>query len=59
MFNYAGRDKAPEPVIKPPVIKGEHGPEIVEPPAPVVDKKDEPEPFVWDFAAFKSALKGV
>lgn len=59
MFNYAGRDKAPEPVIKPPVVKGEHGPETVEPPAPVVDKKDEPEPFVWDFAAFKNALKGV
>lgn len=60
MFNYAGRDKAPEPVLKPPVIKGEHGPETVEPPAPVVEpKKDEPEPFAWDFAAFKNALRGV
>lgn len=63
MFNYAGRDNAPEPVIKPAAVKGERGPEAVEPPAPdtpvVEAKKDEPEPFTWDFAAFKNALKGV
>jgi ATP-dependent protease ClpP protease subunit len=55
MFNYAGRDKAPEPVLKPPTVQA-----VVEPPAPVVEpKKDEPEPFAWDFAAFKNALRGV
>lgn len=55
MFNYAGRDAAPAPVLKPPVQ------ETVEPPAPVppvVDKKeDEPAPFAWDFAAFRNALQ--
>lgn len=53
MFNYAGRDKAPEPVLKP-VAKA------TEPPAPepvTEPKKDEPAPFTWDFAAFKSALQ--
>lgn len=60
MFNYAGRDKAPAPVLEPPVVKGEHGPEIVEPVATVVPAVEpEPEPFTWDFAAFKNALKGV
>ncbi len=53
MFNYAGRDKAPAPVIKPP-----DAPAPVEQPAPVVEaKQDEPAPFVWDFAAFKSQLQ--
>lgn len=54
MFNYAGRENAPEPVLKPSAAK-------VEPPPaePVVEepKKDEPKPFTWDFAAFKSALQ--
>ena len=53
MFNYAGRDKAPEPVLKPPTVQA-----VVEPPAPAVEpKQDEPAPFTWDFAAFKSALQ--
>lgn len=55
MFNYAGRENAPEPVLKPSAKQVETPPE-----PPVTDpKKDEPAPFVWDFAAFKSALKGV
>lgn len=56
VFAHAGREKAPEPVIKP----LNEAPPVVEPPAvepPVVDKKDEPAPFTWDFAAFKSALQ--
>jgi ATP-dependent protease ClpP protease subunit len=45
MFAHAGREKAPEPVLKPSAA------------APAVEpKKDEPAPFVWDFAAFKAAL---
>lgn len=53
MFAHAGRGKAPAPVIEPAAP-------VVEPPAPVppvVDKKEELEPFTWDFAAFKSALQ--
>lgn len=56
-YNYSGRDSAPAPVLK-----GEPGPELVDlkdegPTAePVVESK-EPEPFTWDFAAFKSSLK--
>ena len=55
VFAHAGREKAPEPVIKPVAAV----PAVVESPAtPVVEpKKDEPEPFTWDFAAFKSALQ--
>ena len=63
VFAHAGRDNAPEPVIKPLAeLKGEVGPEvtdlgkgdtIVVP--PVVSK--EPEPFKWDFAAFQSSLR--
>jgi ATP-dependent protease ClpP protease subunit len=63
MFNYAGRDNAPEPVLRPQQLKGEHGPEMLDLPAgdPVTpeSKKDEPAPFAWDFEAFKNALKGV
>lgn len=64
MFNYAGRDNAPEPVLKPVELKGEVGPEVVdhkdgETVVPVESKKDDPEPFTWDFSAFKNALKGV
>lgn len=54
VFAHAGRDKAPAPVLKPLAVK------VEEPPAaePVVEpEKDEPEPFTWDFAAFKSALR--
>lgn len=77
VFAHAGREKAPEPVIKPEAryeLKGERGPEIVDLPegSTVVAKADlkkegetavpvvvseEPEPFTWDFAAFKSSLK--
>lgn len=59
MFNHAGRESAPAPVLK-----GETGPELValkdegEIVAPPVESK-EPEPFDWDFTAFKNALKGV
>lgn len=55
MFNHAGRAEAPAPILK-----AEPGPETVAPPAPdtpVVDKKNEPAPFDWDFAAFKSAFQ--
>lgn len=53
MFNYAGRDAAPEPVLKPSAKTVETPPEppVTEP------KKDEPAPLVWDFAEFKSALQ--
>jgi len=51
MFNYAGREKAPEPVLKPAA-------KAVEPPAvSVADKEDNAKPFTWDFAEFKSALQ--
>lgn len=59
MYNHAGRDAAPAPVLK-----GEAGPQVVDLPVegttvvPPVESK-EPEPFAWDFAAFKNALKGV
>ena len=59
VFAHAGRDKAPEPVIK---YQGESGPEPValktegEIVVPPVESK-EPDPFKWDFAAFKSSLK--
>jgi ATP-dependent protease ClpP protease subunit len=54
VFAHAGREHAPEPVTKPLAAT----PAVEEPPAPVVEpKKDEPDPFVWDFAAFKSALQ--
>lgn len=43
MFNYASRDAAPAPVTQPSAKK--------------VEKKDEPEPFSWDFSAFKAALQ--
>lgn len=49
VFAHAGRDNAPEPVLKNEAPEQE----------PVVEPKEEPEPFTWDFAAFKSALKGV
>lgn len=50
MFNHAGRGAAPEPVIS---AVAEKTP-AEEPPAV---EKDEPAPFVWDFAEFKSALQ--
>lgn len=59
VFAHAGRDKAPAPATE---LRGESGPEtaplakegtIVVPTA----ETKEPEPFVWDFAAFKSSLK--
>lgn len=57
MFNHAGRETAPAPVLKPQELKTE----TLDPPAsetPVVEaKKIEPAPFTWDFAAFKSALQ--
>lgn len=52
MFNHAGRESAPAPVLKP-----EPAPAAPPPAPPVVDKKDEPAPFTWDFAAFKDALQ--
>lgn len=48
MYAHAGRDKAPAPVLE---DKTPPAPPVVEP------KKDEPAPFTWDFAAFKSALQ--
>lgn len=54
VFAHAGRENAPAPRTSPPVAKTEDPPA-----APVVEepKKDEPAPFTWDFAAFKSALQ--
>ena len=55
VFAHAGREKAPAPVVVPPVV--EETPVVkdeVPPEAPVEEKSD---PFVWDFAAFKSSLK--
>jgi ATP-dependent Clp endopeptidase proteolytic subunit ClpP len=54
VFAHAGRENAPAPRIKPAAAKVEDPPA-----APVVadPKKDEPEPFTWDFAAFRSALQ--
>ena len=51
MFNYAGRDKAPAPVLEVPVVKDEGVPPV----QPVESK--EPKPFSWDFAAFQASLK--
>jgi ATP-dependent Clp endopeptidase proteolytic subunit ClpP len=46
MYNHAGRDSAPDPVLK------------AEAATPVVeDKKVEEPAFEWDFASFKSSLK--
>ena len=61
VFAHAGRSQAPAPVLKPvaetvPVTVP--GTKEGETPVPPVESK-EPEPFNWDFAAFKSALKGV
>jgi ATP-dependent protease ClpP protease subunit len=56
VYAHSGRDKAPAPVIKPPALEP-----VVEPVAAVVPAvepdKDEPEPFTWDFSAFRSALR--
>jgi len=58
VFAHAGRDNAPEPVLKneaiPPVVPAKEDESVV----PPVESK-EPDPFTWDFAAFKNALKGV
>jgi ATP-dependent Clp endopeptidase proteolytic subunit ClpP len=53
MYAHAGRDNSPAPVLK------DTATPVVEPPAAsaVEDKKDEPAPFTWDFAEFKSALQ--
>lgn len=59
VFAHAGRDKAPEPALKP-QLKAEHGQELVDPPAdPQGDPKkvEEPEPFAWDFRSFQSAIR--
>lgn len=47
MFNYAGRETAPAPVLK----------DAAPATPPAGPKKDEPAPFTWDFAEFKSALR--
>jgi ATP-dependent Clp endopeptidase proteolytic subunit ClpP len=62
VYSNSGRESAPDPVLAPVALKGEHGPEVVSlqnegtmvVPAP---EPKEPEPFVWDFAAFKASLK--
>lgn len=57
VFAHAGRDKAPAPVLE-----GETGTEVVDLKnegtivVPPVESK-EPEPFIWDFAAFQASLK--
>jgi ATP-dependent protease ClpP protease subunit len=53
VYAHAGRDKAPAPVLKPPAVEP-----VIEPVATVVPVTDpEPEPFTWDFASFRSALR--
>lgn len=52
VFAHAGRDKAPEPVIKP-VAKAADP----IPPEPVVPEPVKETEFQWDFAAFQNALK--
>jgi ATP-dependent protease ClpP protease subunit len=52
MYNHAGRDSAPAPVLKPPAETP-----VVTPAATVVSDEKKDEPFTWDFAAFKSSLK--
>lgn len=54
VFAHAGRGSAPEPVIKPVAAVAPKKEEPVVTPEPI---KDEPEPFTWDFTAFKSALQ--
>lgn len=52
VYAHAGRDNAPAPVIK------AEAPAPAAEPTPVVEpKKEEPEPFTWDFSALQSALK--
>jgi ATP-dependent protease ClpP protease subunit len=53
VFAHAGRDNAPAPVLKTPVVKDEVPPPVD---PPVVEPKEDP-PFEWDFAGFKSSLK--
>lgn len=63
VFAHAGRENAPAPVTKAPVmipeVKGEAGPELVDfkGDETVVPAKEEKPAFAWDFAAFKSSLK--
>ena len=51
IYNHAGRETAPAPVLK----------DVTPAPQSAVEnKKDDEEPFTWDFDSFKSALqKGV
>lgn len=57
VFSHAGRANAPAPALKPSAKPVE--PPVQEPPVPE-PQKDEPKPFVWDFAAFKDSItKGV
>lgn len=64
VFAHAGRDNAPEPVLKneaiPPVVPAKEDESVV---PPVESKESEPAVLdfaaTWDFTAFKSALKGV
>jgi len=52
VFAHAGRENAPAPVTSVvPEVKNDAAIE------PVIEKTEEPAPFVWDFAAFKSSLK--
>jgi ATP-dependent protease ClpP protease subunit len=55
VFAHAGRESAPEPVIKNEVAPV--APKIEEPVVTPEPQKEEPVPFTWDFAAFKSSLK--
>lgn len=54
VYAHSGRDTAPAPAVKPgaQVTPTPPEPPVVEP------VKGEPAPFTWDFAAFKSALRG-
>lgn len=56
VFAHAGRDKAPAPKIKAEVP--DPVPETSPAAPPVEQPKVEEAPFVWDFSAFKSALRG-
>jgi ATP-dependent protease ClpP protease subunit len=55
VFAHAGRESAPEPVLKNEAAPA--APKIEDPVVTPEPKKDEPKPFTWDFAAFQSSLK--
>lgn len=56
-FKHASRDDAPAPAIKPEPVGAKHSLVKEAPETPAPEVKDERPTFVWDFEAFKTALK--